>query len=63
MASKGRGSKPKAAQDCEIKYLLSAQPGKVQEGRFIQVVNSLFFSKAFQGLTSGARWLYLCMVH
>ena len=32
-----------------------------QEGRFIQVGNSLLLSEKYQSLTPGARHLYLCM--
>ena len=43
-----------------IKSWLSARSdGK--EGRFIQVGNSLLLSTRFQGLSAGARFLYLCM--
>lgn len=51
----------KAAENCKISYWLTAKTGKEKDGRFIQVGNSLFFSKEVQGLTAGARWLYLCM--
>ena len=43
-----------------VKPWLSARPDH-KEGRFIQVGNSLLFSKAFQDLSAGARFLYLCM--
>lgn len=32
-----------------------------KEGRFLQVGNSLLLDPGFQFLTSGARWLYLCL--
>lgn len=32
-----------------------------QELRFVQVGNSLLFSKAYQSLSAGARHLYICM--
>lgn len=33
----------------------------LHENRFIQIGNSLLFSKAFQKLSSGAKHLYFCM--
>lgn len=39
---------------------LSAKPDN-REKRFIQVGDSLLFSKAFQDLHAGARYLYFCM--
>ena len=43
-----------------IKSWLSAR-SDCKEGRFIQVGNSLLLSSCFQGLSAGARFLYLCM--
>lgn len=41
-------------------FWLSAR-ADLHEDRFIQVGNSLLFSKAFQKLSSGAKYLYFCM--
>ena len=43
-----------------IKSWMSAR-SDCKEGRFIQVGNSLLLSPRFQGLSPGARFLYLCM--
>jgi len=47
----------KAAVNCDIRPWLSARPD-CKEGRFIQVGNSLYLSKTFQSLSSGAQQLY-----
>lgn len=49
----------KAAPNCSIQFWLSAKPD-CKEGRFVQVGNSLLLSPDFQGLSMGARCLYLC---
>lgn len=50
----------KSAQNCTVLPWLSAK-GDGKEGRFIQCGNSLFLSKSFQALSTGARWLFLSM--
>lgn len=52
--------KHRAAQNCAILPWLSAK-GDGKEGRFLQCGNSLFLSKSFQALSTGARWLFLSM--
>lgn len=50
----------KSAKNCSILPWLSAKVDN-REGRFLQAGNSLFLSKSFQNLSTGARWLYLSM--
>lgn len=50
----------KAAQNCTILPWLSAK-GDNREKRFIQLGNTFLLSKAFQTLSAGARYSYLCM--
>lgn len=50
----------KAAVNVDIRPWLSAKQD-CKEGRFIQVGNSLLFSKAAQSLSAGSFRLYLCM--
>ena len=50
----------KTAVNCEIKPWLTAKQD-CKDGRFIQIGNSLFFSKAFQHLSYGSQTLYLTM--
>ena len=48
----------KLARNCTILPWLSSKPD-CAEGRFLQIGNSLFLSKAFQNLSPGAQMLYL----
>ena len=50
----------KTAKNCEIPFYLSSRMD-CKDGRFIQVGNSLFFSKQFNALTAGAQILFLKM--
>lgn len=50
----------KAAQHANIRPWMSARRD-CEEGRFIQVGNSLLLSDAFQALNSSAQVLYLCL--
>ena len=50
----------KSAKNIEIKPWLSANADN-REGRFVQLGNSLLLSKRFHELTSGARFMYMCM--
>ena len=52
----------KDARNCKILPWVSAKMD-IREGRFLQIGNSLFMSKAFQGLKPGAAILYLCMAN
>lgn len=47
----------KAAVNCDIRPWLSAKQD-CKEGRFVQIGNSLYLSKEFQSLSSGAQQLY-----
>lgn len=49
----------KAAPNCSIPFWMSAKQD-CRERRFVQVGNSLLLSPDFQGLSMGARCLYLC---
>ena len=42
-------------------WLTNKTPGSKTNGRFIQVGNSLLMCKCFQALSTGAKYLYLCM--
>ena len=42
-------------------WLTNKAPGSKTNGRFIQVGNSLLMNKQFQELSTGAKYLYLCM--
>lgn len=53
-------AKHKAAINCQVLPWLSAKLD-CREGRFLQTGNSLFLSKKFQELSSGAQMTYLCM--
>ena len=53
-------SRHKAAQHCKILPWLSARENN-QEGRFLQIGNSLFLCDHFQNLSDGTKYLYLCM--
>ena len=50
----------KAAQNCAILPWLSGKADG-REGRFLQIGNSLLLDKRFHALSSGARYLYLCL--
>ena len=50
----------RCAKNVELKPWLSGNKD-CKDGRFIQVGNSLFLSKAFQGLHAKAQFLYLCL--
>lgn len=50
----------KAAQNCTILPWLSGKADG-REGRFLQLGNSLLLDKRFHALSSGARYLYLCL--
>lgn len=50
----------KAAKNVHFPFWMSAR-ANCQEGRFLQVGNSITLSKTVQKLTPGARWLYLAM--
>lgn len=50
----------KAAKNCDLRPWLSARC-ECDDGRFIQVGNSLLLSSAFQRLSAGAQVLYFCM--
>lgn len=50
----------RAAQHCKILPWLSAK-NNCQEGRFLQVGNSLLLNKEFQKLPDTAKHLYQCM--
>ena len=52
----------KDARNCKILPWVSARLDN-REGRFLQIGNSLFLSKAFQGLKPGAAILYLCLAN
>lgn len=42
-------------------WLTNKAPGSKTNGRFIQVGNSLLMNTQFQELSTGAKYLYLCM--
>ena len=50
----------KAAQHVKISFWMSARPD-CQEGRFLQLGNSLTLSKKFQSLSPSVRWFYICL--
>jgi len=53
-------AKHKSAKNAALLSWLSANADN-REGRFIQIGNSLYLSKAFQSLTDGAKYTYQCM--
>ena len=54
------GSMAKHKTNCTLSPWLSARADN-KEKRFIQIGDTLLYSKAFQELSTGARALYLCM--
>lgn len=50
----------KLAKNCNILPWVSGK-ADCKEGRFALIGNSLLLCDTFQGLSAGARWLYLCM--
>lgn len=52
--------KRRAAENCQILPWLSAK-ADCKEKRFLQLGNSFLFSESVKGLSTGARWVYICM--
>ena len=50
----------RSAEHCTVLPWLSGK-ADCKEGRFLQIGNSLFLSKAFQALSAGSQFLYLVM--